>query len=92
MKLGVTPNFGQMGTEMPIGGNAAANPYGIAPATSAAPTDSVLSMQGPQDSAASGTGYQPMAGRADRLSANIVGSSSDRVADGGYGNPNPAYS
>lgn len=73
MKLGVTPNYGQMGTEIPVGGNGPATPYGIATGTSAAPTDSVMSMQGGQDSAVANIGYRPEAGRADRLSANIVG-------------------
>lgn len=91
MKLGVTPNFGQMGTEMPAGGNGPANLYGMASPTSAAPTDSILSMQGPQDSAQANIGYRPEAGRADRLAANIVGGHSDRIAQGGYGNPYPAY-
>lgn len=52
-----------------------ADPYGLAPPTSAAPTDSVPSMQGHQDSAVVDIGYKPTAGRADRLSANIVGGS-----------------
>jgi hypothetical protein len=75
LKLGATPNFGQMGTEMPVGGNGPAMPYGLGPQTSAAPTDSIGGMQGPQDSAVVDIGYKPMAGRADRLSANIVGGS-----------------
>jgi hypothetical protein len=81
----VTPNYGQMGTELLPAGNRAALPYGQAPATSAAPTDSVMSMQGHQDAATENYGYRPAAGRADRLSANIVGGTDfDNLASGGY--------
>jgi len=82
----VTPNYGQIGTETIPQGNGAAMPYGIAPATSSAPTDSVPSMQGRQDSARVDIGYRPLAGRADRLAANIVGSTDfGNQASGGYG-------
>jgi hypothetical protein len=81
----VTPNYGQMGTEMLPSGNRMAAPYGQAPATSAAPTDSVMSMQGPQGPAHENYGYRPAAGRADRLQANIVGGTDfDNLASGGY--------
>lgn len=87
-----TPNFGQMGTEVLPVGNGLAAPYGQAPPTSGAPTDSVFSMQGSQDSATSNIGYRPTsgpyrpeAGRADRLGANIVGGTDfDNMASGGY--------
>jgi hypothetical protein len=69
----VTPNYGQMGTEMLPSGNRGARPYGQAFPTSSAPTDAGASMQSHVDSAMSGTGYRPESGRADRLSANIVG-------------------
>lgn len=84
-KLGVTPNFGQMGTEMPVGGNGPASPYGQANPTSVAPLMSTGSMQGGIDSAQTHIGYRPQAGRADRLSANVVGGGSDSIAEGGYG-------
>lgn len=81
----ITPNYGQMGTEVIPQGNASAAPYGQAPRTSAAPTDSVPSMQGHTDSAQVNIGYRPLSGRADRLSANIVGGTDfDNSASGGY--------
>lgn len=81
----VTPNYGQMGTEVLPAGNRVAVPYGQAPATSAAPTDSVMSMQGHADAAHENVGYRPVAGRADRLAANIVGGTTfDDIASGGY--------
>jgi len=80
-----TPNYGSMGTEMLPAGNRMAAPYGQAPATSAAPTDSIPSMQGRQDSGVINIGYHPEAGRADRLSANIVGGGDfANQASGGY--------
>lgn len=82
----VVPNYGQMGTEMLPAGNRMESPYGQAPATSSAPTDSVASMQGPAESAQANIGYRPVAGRADRLAANIVGGTTDSQGGGGYGN------
>ena len=73
--VGNTPNFGQMGTEHLPSGNGAAQPYGLANSTTAAPMMTTNSMQGPQDSAIANIGYRPESGRADRLGANIVGSS-----------------
>lgn len=69
----VTPNYGQMGTEMLPTGTGPALGYGNAPHTASAPTDSIASMQGPLSSAQVNIGYRPESGRADRLSANIVG-------------------
>lgn len=81
----VTPNYGQMGTESLPVGNGMATPYGQAPQTSSAATDTGASMQGPGESAQANIGYRPVAGRADRLSANIVGGSDfDNLASGGY--------
>lgn len=88
----VTPNYGQMGTESLPVGNGLAAPYGQAPQTSSAPTDTGASMQGPLSSATSNIGYRsisgpyrPEAGRADRLGANIVGGTDfDNMASGGY--------
>lgn len=81
----VTPNYGQMGTESLPSGNGMAMPYGQAPQTSSAATDTGASMQGHQDSAQINIGYRPTAGRADRLSANIVGGTDfDNQASGGY--------
>lgn len=92
--IGLThPNYGEIGTEMIPQGNGPAQPYGLSEPTSGAPTDSVYSMaNGKQDSATSNIGYRPesspyrpSAGRADRLTANIVGSSTfDDIASGGY--------
>jgi hypothetical protein len=79
-----TPNDGQMGT-VGYTGTGPAQPYGQADPTSAAPVLSTGTMQGPGMSAVDGTAYKPVAGRADRLSANIVGSSTfDNAASGGY--------
>ncbi len=90
----VTPNYGQLGTEVLPAGNRHEAPYGEATPTSAAPTDSVFSMAGRgPDSAADSTGYRPdsnpapyrpAAGRADRLGANIVGGGFDTLGSGGY--------
>lgn len=81
----VTPNYGQMGTEVLPAGNRAAIPYGSTPPTSQAPTDGGVALMGRTDSAVSNIGYRPMAGRADRLAANIVGGSDfDNLASGGY--------
>ena len=81
-----TPNYSQMGTEVLPSGNRGAMPYGQAEPTSQAPMVSTASMQGSgTDSAASGIGYRPMAGRADRLAANIVGGTDfDNLGSGGY--------
>jgi hypothetical protein len=70
----ITPNYGQMGTEHLPAGNGPAIPYGSTPTSGGSAVVSTASMQGPQDSAYSNTGYRPEAGRADRLAANIVGS------------------
>jgi hypothetical protein len=85
LRIGLyTPNDGQLGT---VGGNGPARPYGLANQTSAAPGDFVQSFGGGRtaDSAASATGYRPVAGRADRLAANIVGGQTFPMEDGGYG-------
>lgn len=85
MAIGLaTPNYGQMGTEI-VGGNGPALPLGqMGPAPAAAQV-STGSMQGPSSSAAANIGYRPETGRADRLSANIVGGSDfDNLASGGY--------
>jgi hypothetical protein len=79
-----TPDYGQMGAEL-VGGNGPARPYGMADPTSAAPLMATNSMQGPASSAQVNIGYRPESGRADRLSANIVGGSDfNNVASGGY--------
>lgn len=80
----VTPNYGQMGTENLPAGNRAEMPYGMGPGVNSAPTDVGHTMQGPAEAAHENVGYRPMAGRADRLSANIVGGGVDNVASGGY--------
>jgi hypothetical protein len=87
-----TPNYGQMGTEVLPVGNGLANPYGSTPPIGAATTVPTASMQQGTDSAQSNIGYrsssgpyQPAAGRADRLGANIVGGTDfDNMASGGY--------
>ena len=79
------PNYGEMGMETIPQGNGAAIPYGQAPQTSSAATDTGASMQSHVDSAQANIGYRPLAGRADRLSANIVGGSDfNNMASGGY--------
>lgn len=84
MKMGLTtPNFGQMGGEMPLGGNGRANPYGSFPGPVAAPAMPLLG-GGHVDSATSNIGYRPTSGRADRLDANIVGGGFDSVSSGGF--------
>jgi hypothetical protein len=75
-------------------GTGAAIPYGSTPATGAAPSMGLSEMGGKLDSAATGIGYTPVSsppgryrpesGRADRLSANIVGSSGEGLGAGGY--------
>lgn len=81
-----TPNYGQMGTEVLPSGNGAALPYGLGDRTSAQAAMPLNSMQSSgQDSATSNIGYRPTSGRADRLSANIVGGTDfDNLASGGY--------
>lgn len=80
----VTPNYGQMGTENLPAGNGPAIPYGSTPAPATGMV-STGSMQGPMSSATSNIGYRPTSGRADRLSANIVGATDfDNMASGGY--------
>jgi hypothetical protein len=89
------PNYGEMGMESMIPqGTGRATPYGQADPTSQAPLMATNSMAGNGvDSAKDGTGYHPetpyypAAGRADRLSANIVGGTGNfnSMSDGGYG-------
>ena len=87
------PNYGEIGTEVIPQGNGAAQPYGLGDPTSAAPLMATNSMAGNGvDSATSNIGYRgssgpyrPEAGRADRLSANIVGGTDfDNMGSGGY--------
>jgi hypothetical protein len=80
----MTPNFGQMGTESLPGGNGPAD-LGQGAQTLAGSVIPTGSMQGPGSPAHENVGYRPEAGRADRLSANIVGGSDfDNLASGGY--------
>ena len=74
-----------MGTEHLLAGNGPAIPYGGTPTGGGAPMVATGTMQGPASSAVANIGYRPEAGRADRLSANIVGGSTfDNMASGGY--------
>lgn len=75
-------------------GNGAAIPYGSTPPVGGGPNMGLSSMAGPLDSATSNIGYRPTSGppgryrpeamRADRLTANIVGSTGEGLSAGGY--------
>lgn len=64
-------------------GTGRAVPYGNTPAPTVGPVMPNAPMGG-VDSAQSNIGYRPMAGRADRLAANIVGSQTFKIPEGGY--------
>lgn len=82
--IGTPPNYSQMGTEsLPVGTGPAYE--GIGAQTIAGSVTPTGSMQGPGSPAHENVGYRPEAGRADRLSANIVGATDfDNLASGGY--------
>lgn len=86
MRSGIkSPDFRQMGTEMPVGGNGPATPYGSSVPFTDAVRIGTHSMQLGTDSARADIGYRPVPGRADRLAANIVGEGTfGDMASGGY--------